>query len=120
MEENCGYFWGDDLQVTVLNVSAQHVTVSVALDDGRLTLSVIYGKCNHHEHRELWRSLKLEILSDEPWLGIGDFNAILWDEERRGGRPRLRVAMDDFNGFIEDCGLREMQSTGNLFSWCNG
>lgn len=121
MGESYGCFgWGGGLQVTILNLSDQHVTVYVPLDDGMIFLSVVYAKCNYQDRRALWQSLKLEILSDEPWLGLGDFNVIRRDEERRGGRPCLQVAMDEFNDFINDCGLRDTQSSVNLFSWHNG
>ncbi|XP_035547430.1 uncharacterized protein LOC118348944 [Juglans regia] len=55
----------------------------------------------------------------EVWVsGSGDF--IHEDVERCGGRPWLRVAMEDFNDFIDSCGLTEMKSVGSKFSWCNG
>ncbi|XP_042964784.1 uncharacterized protein LOC122299013 [Carya illinoinensis] len=56
----------------------------------------------------------------DPWMVVGDFNIIRKDEERKGGRPRHAGAMADFNSFIEDSGLVEMNHTGNTLSWCNG
>ncbi|KAF5472311.1 hypothetical protein F2P56_009038 [Juglans regia] len=50
----------------------------------------------------------------------GDFNIIKDDSERRGGRPRPRMAMEDFNNWIDNCGLIDMRSSGRRFSWCNG
>lgn len=47
-----------------------------------------------------------------PWMVVGDFNIIRNDEERKGGRPRHVVAMVDYNSFIEDSGLVEMNHTG--------
>lgn len=51
---------------------------------------------------------------------MGDFNIIHCEDERKGGRPRQVTAMEDFNGFIESCGLMDLPSNGNTLSWCNG
>lgn len=37
--------------------------------------------------------------------------------ERCGGHPQLRVDMDEFNEFIDSCGLSEMKSIGSKFTW---
>ncbi|XP_040988930.1 uncharacterized protein LOC121236546 [Juglans microcarpa x Juglans regia] len=104
----------------VLSSSAQHVTVSILFDSHPIVVSVVYAKCNYLERRELWSQLQLDLPTDDPWLCIGDFNIIREDMEQRGGRPRLWVAMEDFNDFIDSCGLTEMKSVGSKFSWCNG
>ncbi|KAF5445223.1 hypothetical protein F2P56_034289 [Juglans regia] len=56
----------------------------------------------------------------EPCLFAGDFNVIRSDIERCGGRPRNRVAIDEFNRWIHQGGLLEMNSQGGKFTWCNG
>ncbi|KAF5447204.1 hypothetical protein F2P56_032773 [Juglans regia] len=55
-----------------------------------------------------------------PWVLYGDFNIIKNDSERRGGRPRPFVAMEEFNQCIQTCGLLEMCSKGPNVTWCNG
>ncbi|XP_042946129.1 uncharacterized protein LOC122279511 [Carya illinoinensis] len=78
--------------------------------------AVVYARCSYLERRELWRSLQLDAVQDTPWLCLGDFNIIRREEERRGGRPRLRIVMDDFNEFIDTCGLLEMKLVGMVFA----
>ncbi|XP_042962753.1 uncharacterized protein LOC122297032 [Carya illinoinensis] len=112
--------WGGGLHITVTNFSSQHITISLVINSQRYFISVVYARCSYLERRELWRSLQLDAVQDTPWLCLGDFNIIRMEEERRGGRPRLRIAMDDFNEFIDTCGLMEMKSVGSKFSWCNG
>ncbi|XP_042973037.1 uncharacterized protein LOC122304836 [Carya illinoinensis] len=111
--------WKEDLQISVISYSAQHVTVSMSMDS-RQVISVLYAKCNHVERRELWRLLQLDVVQDAPWLCLGDFNIICGEEEHHGGRPRLRVAIDEFNEFIDNCGFVDMKAVGSKFSWCNG
>ncbi|XP_042958079.1 uncharacterized protein LOC122293609 [Carya illinoinensis] len=110
----------EDLQLSVISYSAQHVTVSMSMESRQVVISVVYAKCNHVERRELWRLLQLDAVKDAPWLCLGDFNIIRGEEEHRGGRPRLRVAIDEFNDFIDNCGFADMKAVGSKFSWCNG
>ncbi|KAF5449589.1 hypothetical protein F2P56_030019 [Juglans regia] len=51
---------------------------------------------------------------------MGDFNIIRSDAERVGGRPRARLAMDEFNECINSCGLDDWNLEGKQLSWCNG
>ncbi|XP_041009466.1 uncharacterized protein LOC121253531 [Juglans microcarpa x Juglans regia] len=91
--------------------------------DGNLMkckISFVYAKCSSEQRRELWADLVMESNSSESWLVTGDFNIISSDGERRGGRPRPVVAMEEFNSWIHICGLLKLQFFGKSFSWCNG
>lgn len=110
----------EEFQISILRYSAQHVTVSLCMASRQFVFSVVYAKCNYVERRELWRLLQLDAIHDAPWLCLGDFNIIRGEEEHRGGRPRLRIAIDEFNEFIDNCGFIDMKAAGSRFSWCNG
>ncbi|XP_042964794.1 uncharacterized protein LOC122299025 [Carya illinoinensis] len=85
-----------------------------------LWISFVYAKCNYGEHRRLWDDLCSLQSSNVPRMVIGDFNIIRSDEERIGGRPRPRIAMEEFNSFIDMAGLSELGFQGNNMTWCNG
>ncbi|XP_035546509.1 uncharacterized protein LOC118348589 [Juglans regia] len=68
----------------------------------------------------LWEELSSDRMGVEPCLFAGDFNIIRSDVERCGGRPWTRVAMDEFNRWIHQGRLMEMNSQGGKFTWCNG
>lgn len=112
--------WKDGLEVSVSQFSAQHVSVLLKVASHSVMVYVVYAKCTHMEGRDLWRLLQLDVVQDIPWLCLGDFNIICGDDERSGGRPRSRIAMGEFNDFIEACGLTEIKSMGAKFSLCNG
>ncbi|KAJ0960519.1 hypothetical protein J5N97_001609 [Dioscorea zingiberensis] len=66
--------------------------------------------------------MELEIFSsfDLPWILLGDFNAILTNEEHRGGRfdyynPKSKL----FNEFINVNHLFDLGYIGSPFTWCN-
>lgn len=50
---------------------------------------------------------------------MSDFNIIRQDNERRGGRPRPTLAMEEFNDWVDACGLLEMRFSRQSLSWCN-
>ncbi|XP_035542838.1 uncharacterized protein LOC118345290, partial [Juglans regia] len=85
--------WAAGMHVSLVDVSKQHITVIMSDGD---------------KNDEL------------PWIIVGDFNAIRYDSERRGGNPRPVAVMDEFNEFIEFAGFMELRFEGNQFSWCNG
>lgn len=37
-----------------------------------------------------------------------------------GGRSKLALAMEEFNYWVDSCGLLEMQFSGQHLSWCKG
>jgi hypothetical protein len=55
-----------------------------------------------------------------PWLVLGDFNEILFNYEKEGGRPRSQQAMQDFHDALKDCELEDMGYIGDLFTWRRG
>jgi hypothetical protein len=55
-----------------------------------------------------------------PWLALGDFNEILFNYEKEGGRPRTQQAMQLFHDALKDCDLEDMGYVGDLFTWRRG
>lgn len=54
-----------------------------------------------------------------PWLIGGDFNEILFDSEKFGGRFRSREAMQAFGDIIQACNLSEIVDKHTKFTWFN-
>ncbi|KAF5447225.1 hypothetical protein F2P56_032793 [Juglans regia] len=75
---------------------------------------------NANQDGKLWCFLKAGLKVEFPHVIIGDFNVICNDNERRGGNPRMLIAMEDFCSFIDDGRFVEMPFSSNGFSWCNG
>ncbi|XP_035548696.1 uncharacterized protein LOC118349203 [Juglans regia] len=113
-------FWMNDVDVNVMSCGSQHVTVIVSTGLMKCKASFVYAKCTYVQRRELWADLEKESNGIEPWIITGDFNIIASDVERRGGRSRSLLAMEEFNSWIHSCGLQELKFLGKSFSWCNG
>ena len=112
--------WDSMYKVQVDKLGMQYISVVVENGADKILIHVIYAKCSWVERRYLWQELNSNHVGVDPCLFVGDFNIIRNDSERRRGRPRPIVAMDDFNDWIHQRGLMEMASKGSCFSWCNG
>ncbi|KAL0415817.1 UNVERIFIED_CONTAM: hypothetical protein Slati_3413600 [Sesamum latifolium] len=56
----------------------------------------------------------------EPWVILGDFNAIIDASEVSGHSGDDRSSRVDFSYCVRDAGLVHLPFTGNLFTWHNG
>lgn len=70
-------------------------------------LFVIYNSQNLNVQKVLWNHLSAISLLDLPWLLVGDFNAILNSNERRGG---------NFNHFISHNQFLDLGVFGPAFT----
>ncbi|KAJ8424088.1 hypothetical protein Cgig2_008477 [Carnegiea gigantea] len=67
------------------------------------------------QRQELWDELSTYEPSDEPWCVIGDFNAILYKEDRMGGDEVRMAELLDLKSFVDTCELQEMRSIGPYY-----
>lgn len=51
-----------------------------------------------------------------PWMVEGDFNRIREDEKRIGEQTRPLAAMEDFNNYINTCGMVELRASCGYMS----
>lgn len=54
-----------------------------------------------------------------PWLCFADFNEIIANSEKRGGRVHMGSQMRGFRDAIDFCRLKGIDSEGPLFTWSN-
>lgn len=48
---------------------------------------------------------------------MGDFNEVMYEWEKLGGRDRSRMAMDAFKDVVDNCALCEVNYIGPHFMW---
>ncbi|KAL0302133.1 UNVERIFIED_CONTAM: hypothetical protein Scaly_3041200 [Sesamum calycinum] len=87
----------------------------------RCLITVLYGAYDLIPRRNLWSALcnLSAVISNEPWLVLGDFNAVMDDSEVYGRAADTSVSMTEFRNCIRDSGLVQLPFTGCPFTWHN-
>ncbi|KAL0290171.1 UNVERIFIED_CONTAM: hypothetical protein Sradi_7056100 [Sesamum radiatum] len=87
----------------------------------RCLITVLYGDYDIIPRRELWTALRTLStgIQDEPWLILGDFNAVMDDSEVCGQAADTSASMAEFRSCIRDTGLVTLPFTGCPFTWHN-
>ena len=86
----------------------------------KFLITFIYGR-NHEEQRgPLWEDIQnLSNSLEDPWVILGDFNAVLHQGDRIGGVEVTDGETKDFTECTQQCNLHEFQYEGAFFSWTN-
>jgi hypothetical protein len=80
-----------------------------------------YGEPAWDDKHLSWSCLRdLSTLYTLPWLVIGDFNEIMYSDEKEGGNPRPLRMMQEFRDCLSACELHDMGHTGDKFTWRRG
>ncbi|XP_031112163.1 uncharacterized protein LOC116016139 [Ipomoea triloba] len=70
---------------------------------------------------ESWDLLRsLANRSTLPWVVLGDFNDLIFQNEKRGGNPHPDRLLRGFGEAVDDCGLLQLPMQGYPFTWDRG
>jgi hypothetical protein len=85
------FFWRDSEEVEIQNYSRRHINASICLENSATPWSFtgFYGHPDRSMREESWKLLShIGSLQLEAWLCMGDFNEIVDQTEKVGGRLR--------------------------------
>ncbi|KAK9911160.1 hypothetical protein M0R45_035082 [Rubus argutus] len=114
--------WESGWNFHVITSSIGHIDGLVSSPD-----NVVYRLIGFYGHPstqlrsqswELLRRISSSIASD--WFVFGDFNEILFVDEKNGRRVRPLGQILRFRAVIEECGLTSVPFEGYPFTWSNG
>ncbi|KAL0308092.1 UNVERIFIED_CONTAM: hypothetical protein Scaly_2961100 [Sesamum calycinum] len=114
----------DSLEVVdILEVGTQFIhcrTINKRMHTWYL-ITVIYGDYDIIPRRELWRALRnlSTGIQNEPWLILGDFNAVMDDSEVCGQAADTSASMVEFQSCVRDTSLVPLPFTGCPYTWHN-
>ncbi|KAF6161821.1 hypothetical protein GIB67_008582 [Kingdonia uniflora] len=106
---NIWVFWKENMGIPETIFSSKQ-QVTIYLDDALFPL--VHASCSISVRRVLWAKLR----KLRRWPVYGDFNTILSNDEKLGGRPHSVVSIRDFQDFLNDCLLEESDRLGSQFS----
>ncbi|KAI5327441.1 hypothetical protein L3X38_026837 [Prunus dulcis] len=102
--------WKEGWSVSVNSFSIAHIDVFATIPNGfsfRFTEFYVHLEPSQRHHSwELLRRLSYGNL--RPWICIGDFNEVVYEWEKSGGRDRSRLTMDAFKDVFNNCALCEV------------
>lgn len=113
--------WRHPLEFRLYHSHDQIVTFE-ALDQGQAIsfFSFVYARCQVSERQALWTQLRNFSLSiSKSWIIGGDFNTILYSNEKLGGNPPEVRSMDDFHYALSSANLMDAGYLGSKYTWCN-
>ncbi|KAF9612608.1 hypothetical protein IFM89_002204 [Coptis chinensis] len=102
--------------------SKQHIHVSVKLFSTAqvFELTIIYASNEPQERLTLWTILKgMQNCYSKPWCLLGDFNNVLYTNERLGCDAVHPREVEDFMDCVVSSGLSDMKFTGFFYTWSN-
>lgn len=80
----------------------------------------IYAWNTLKERKNLWGDIeKIEPNQNEPWIIMGDFNNVLRENDRLGGKVVMEAKYEDLASMMEKMDLYEKDSQGDHFTWSN-
>ncbi|XP_071928198.1 uncharacterized protein [Coffea arabica] len=110
-KEGMALFWNNDIEVRKVVTTALTIEALVIDPDTQLEWWFIgvYMSSDANIRKHQWTVLIVrQQLWEDKWLLAGDFNDILSNEEKWGGRARDDRSFKDFNGFIEHNSLVDL------------
>lgn len=112
-------FWKNIVEIDFLFTDKNLVDIKVMLGDSSFFASCIYGDPSGIKLRSLvWQRLsRIGVNRKEEWCIFGDFNDIIHGGEKIGGPDRNDGVYGPFNDMLRACGMSELPSTGNSFTW---
>lgn len=111
--------WKDQVTAETIAIHTQHITLNIKTTDFSFIFTVIYASYECDVRLSLWNSLLELDIGNKPWIIGGDFNTIIDQSEKKGGRPYSRKAMEEFQEFISDAGLLDAGYEGEPYTWCS-
>ena len=115
--------WNSDkVHITQLAVSEQeiHILVKVTSSNFEFICTTIYASPRFHERCILWNNLKnATSLHNKPWIITEDFNEVLAEEDKFGGRTISTNISLIFKECLDFCNMVDLGFNGPYFTWMN-
>ncbi|KAK8314978.1 hypothetical protein V6Z11_D01G207100 [Gossypium hirsutum] len=103
--------WKDELDVTIQSYSKHHIDFTVKLGSTSIIrVTGYYGHANPSERNNSWNMLRRWNNSCQREVGVeGDFNAMLNEAEKEGGRRIVQAYMNYFRDIVNDLALVDIK-----------
>ncbi|KAF5471486.1 hypothetical protein F2P56_008274 [Juglans regia] len=113
--------WNSDVRAEIVNYSQSHINVWIEEEgEKKWLLTCFYGQPDTNKRKESWSLLNsLKPAANIGWCIVGDFNEILTNDEKWGGRARPEGQMELFREVMNEGNLYDLGWKGDKFTWSN-
>ncbi|GJW12092.1 RNA-directed DNA polymerase, eukaryota, reverse transcriptase zinc-binding domain protein [Tanacetum coccineum] len=114
--------WNPNLvKVLIISKCEQAILCNVELipSNMRFYYTIVYASNNGIDRRSLWKELSIQkqLIKNEPWVVMGDFNVTLNANEHSSGSSGKTADMIEFNDAINSHEVDDICSSGFQFTW---
>ncbi|CAA7020262.1 unnamed protein product [Microthlaspi erraticum] len=111
-------FYFDSFNVKIISSNNRLIDIEATIEEHKVFMSFIYGDPVYERRDKVWDQLsQLSLTRHGPWFMIGDFNEMVGNHEKRGGRRRAESSFLPFRCMLDDCGMILFLCKGNFLSW---
>ncbi|KAF5481578.1 hypothetical protein F2P56_002218 [Juglans regia] len=113
--------WNDEVQLEIVNYSQRHINAWIGgKEESQWLLTCFYGPPETVKRKEAWSLLKsMKPNGNEGWCIVGDFNEIITNDEKWGGKARPENQMEMFRELMRDGNLFDLGWRGDMYTWSN-
>lgn len=115
--------WHDeevDVAGQVTTPWAIHVIITLKIKPVSWMLSGMYASPRQaKKHEALAEVMYIDQDCDFPFIVVGDFNALAFPEDTRGGRTPTEAQLSELGNVMEECELLQVPSIDGDFLWNN-
>lgn len=117
-EGGLALIWKNHIDVQVLSANHNFIDSKIKFKDAEFFYTFVYGAPEVPKRQAVWDDLSnLSSSRNGAWYLTGDFNEIVNNMEKSGGKDRAESTFCAFRSFLSQCDLFDLQHTGNFLSW---
>ncbi|KAA3461963.1 reverse transcriptase [Gossypium australe] len=111
--------WNEGTKVEIQSYSCNHIESLIHDEnDNPIQFTGFYGNTDPNNRKRSWDMIKRvgRSVKEKRIIG-GDFNAILENSEKGGGRRKSQALVDDFRAVVDELSLVDLKTDNGLFTW---
>ncbi|XP_062114228.1 uncharacterized protein LOC133825279 [Humulus lupulus] len=107
------------VNISLCTAQVIHCVVHPRQKQDRFEVTFVYGFNEDKKRGQLWMDLEeISLQIQGPWIVMGDFNDILFSNERVG-RGSTKSPTQDFRDCVAKCSLDDLKYSGIFYTWNN-
>ncbi|KAH1107835.1 hypothetical protein J1N35_011603 [Gossypium stocksii] len=110
--------WKESNKVDIKTYSSNHIDAMIKMENNNaISFTGYYGNTDPNKRHLSWEMLKRVSKSvKETWIIGGDFNTILDNAKKEGGRRKPLVQMEEFREIVDEFSMVDLKTDNGWFT----